>query len=214
MFFMNKLLYRFFRFFPALRRIIYAIWNRYYFQLLGIKFGCNLLIDSKIYVSGGGKIRIGDNFHFSSGEGVNPVCRNIRGCLHVESSHSFIEIGDNVGISSACLWAKKSIIIGNNVNIGGDSIIIDTDSHPHNYLHRRNEYKKILGKEYTNIIPSEPIEIGDDVWIGARCIILKGVHIGARSIIAAGSVVVKDVPSDVVAGGNPCKVIRRMNYAE
>lgn len=46
---------------------------------------------------------------------------------------------------------------------------------------------------------------------GARCQILKGVHIGARSIIAAGGIVTKDVPSDVIAGGNPCRVIRILN---
>ena len=64
------------------------------------------------------------------------------------------------------------------------------------------------------MIPSAPINIEDDVWIGARCQILKGVHIGARSIIAAGSIVTKDIPSDVVAGGNPCRVIRSLAKGE
>ena len=53
--------------------------------------------------------------------------------------------------------------------------------------------------------------IEDDVLIGARCIILKGVHIGARSVIGAGSVVAKDIPSDCIAAGNPCKVIKRLD---
>ena len=53
-----------------------------------------------------------------------------------------------------------------------------------------------------------PIVIEDDVFIGARTIINKGVKIGARSIIASGSVVVCDIPSDCIAGGNPCKVIK------
>lgn len=57
---------------------------------------------------------------------------------------------------------------------------------------------------------SAPIVIEDDVLIGTRCIILKGVTIGARSIIAAGSVVTKSIPADCIAGGNPAKVIRRM----
>lgn len=51
--------------------------------------------------------------------------------------------------------------------------------------------------------------IGDDVFIGTNCIILKGVTIGARSIIAAGSVVTKSIPADCIAGGNPAKIIRR-----
>ena len=57
-------------------------------------------------------------------------------------------------------------------------------------------------------IKHKTIIIEDDVFIGAKCIINKGVRIGARSIIAAGSVVVSDIPSDVIAGGNPCKVIK------
>ena len=69
-------------------------------------------------------------------------------------------------------------------------------------------------ESYRRTILSAPIVIEDDVWIGARSIILKGVHIGARSIIAAGSVVTKDIPSDVIAGGNPCKVIREINQNE
>ena len=58
-----------------------------------------------------------------------------------------------------------------------------------------------------------PIFIEDDVWIGAHSIILKGVTIGARSIIGAGSVVTKSIPADCVAAGNPCKVIRKLNNA-
>lgn len=60
-------------------------------------------------------------------------------------------------------------------------------------------------------IKSAPITIEDDVWIGAHCIILKGVTIGARSIIGAGSVVTKSIPPDCIAAGNPCKIISRMN---
>ena len=86
---------------------------------------------------------------------------------------------------------------------------MDNDAHPIDYLQRRRSYEKEVGMEnYRQKIGTAPIEIGDDVWIGARCQILKGVHIGARSIIAAGSVVTKDVPADCIAGGNPAKVIR------
>ena len=48
------------------------------------------------------------------------------------------------------------------------------------------------------------------MWIGAQCIVLKGVTIGARSIIGAGSVVTKSIPADCIAAGNPCKVLRRL----
>ena len=182
-----------------------------YFRLIGIQYGRNLKVSNKIYVSGHGEIQIGDNFVFSSGGCINPICRNIRGTMYVPNESSVIKIGDNVGISSACLWASQRITIGNNVNIGAVCIIIDTDAHPHDYMHRRRAYiQEVSPKEYFKSIPSEPIDIQDDVWIGARCQILKGVRIGARSIIAAGSVVTKDVPADCVCAGVPARVIKML----
>lgn len=184
-------------------------WNRFLFLMLGVNYGKRLRVHNKVYVLGKGQISIGDDFHFTSGDCLNPICRNIRGVLYVPFKESKIEIGDGVGMSSTCIWAKEHIIIGNNVNIGGDCLIIDNDAHPHFYKFRRLNYERNLEKdEYYKNIPSEPIEIEDDVWIGARCQILKGVRIGARSIIGAGSIVTKDIPEDCIAGGNPCKVIR------
>lgn len=104
---------------------------------------------------------------------------------------------------------RESITIGNNVNIGGDCLIMDSDAHPHDYIQRRREFEQKVGLEkYLETIPCAPIVIEDDVWIGARCQILKGVHIGARSIIAAGSIVTKDVPADCVVAGGPARVIK------
>jgi acetyltransferase-like isoleucine patch superfamily enzyme len=164
-----------------------------------------------LYILGHGRIKIGDNFIFSSGDSVNSVCRNIRGTIHTMSKDAIIEIGNNVGISSACIRARNRVTIGSNVNIGGDCIIMDNDAHPHNYLLRQRSYQRCIMKEsFLDFIPTSPIVISDDVWIGARCQILKGVHIGARSIIAAGSVVTKDIPSDVIAGGVPCKIIKHI----
>jgi acetyltransferase-like isoleucine patch superfamily enzyme len=82
---------------------------------------------------------------------------------------------------------------------------MDTDAHQIDYLARRR------GRgDKTSIIKSAPISIEEDVWIGANCIILKGVTIGARSIIGAGSVVTKSIPSDCIAAGNPCIIIRQI----
>ena len=53
-----------------------------------------------------------------------------------------------------------------------------------------------------------PVTIGEDVWVGGGAIILPGVTIGARTVIGAGSVVTRDIPDDVIAAGNPCRVIR------
>lgn len=196
---------------PRLITIIYKQFNKLYFWSCGVKYGNNLQVYNKVYIKGTGSVKIGDDFEFRSGDNTNAICRNIQGTLYTMVPEAIIEIGNRVGISSACLWAKERITIGNDVNIGGDCLIMDNDAHPINYLQRRGAYIKQVGKEvYYSKIGTAPIEIGDDVWIGARCQILKGVHIGARSIIAAGSVVTKDVPADVIAGGDPCRVIKTL----
>lgn len=208
---MNVITYRFFRILPVLCSYFYIYWNRVYFWLLGIRFGKRMYVKNKIYVRGVGNITIGDDFVFTSGDGINPICRNLRGEIYFDSPDAKIVIGDRVGMSSVCLRSKSSIVIGNDVNIGGDTLIMDNDSHPHNYLERRKEWINKVGElEYHKSIPSAPITIGNDVWIGARCQVLKGVNIGDRSIIAAGSVVTSDIPSDSIAGGVPCKVIRKI----
>ena len=110
---------------------------------------------------------------------------------------------------SACLWANTSITIGNYVKIGGDCIIMDTDAHSLDYMVRRLREKNADGFGMDGLsAATAPIVIEDNVLIGTRCIILKGVTIGARSIIGSGSVVVKPIPADCLAAGNPCKILR------
>jgi acetyltransferase-like isoleucine patch superfamily enzyme len=176
------------------------LYNRFLFKKKKIVFGEGMQVYNRVYIRGNGTITIGNDFLFTNGDSINPICRNIRGCLYT-SAHGNIVIGDHVGISSACIWAKEEIRIGDHVNIGGDCLIMDTDAHPIDYLERR--------KPVTNDnTPSLPIHIKDDVWIGARCIILKGVTIGERTVIGAGSVVTSDIPADCIAAGNPCRKIR------
>lgn len=147
------------------------------------------------------RITIGDNFYLSSGNGVNPIASNLQADVYVEPGAT-LTIGNNVGMSSTRLWIHESARIGNNVKIGGCVLITDTDAHPMDYMARRSS------NEGTK---SAPVVIEDDVWVGAHCIILKGVTIGARSVIGAGSVVTKSIPADCVAAGNPCRVIKSLN---
>ncbi len=188
-----------------LKQSFYIYWNKFKFSLYNIEYGKFVHVYNKIYINiaPSAKVKIGNNFIFTSGDFFNPLCRNIRGCIYAEKN-AIINIGNNVGISSACIWAKKSITIGNYVKIGGDCIIFDTDAHNLNYIDRRD-----IAKD-TPYAKSKPIVIEDDVFIGTRCIILKGVTIGARSIIGSGSVVTKSIPPDCIAVGNPCKVIRQI----
>ena len=196
---------------PNTFKIKYYRWfNRLYFRFKKIQFGKNMLVYNKVYVTGRrGRITIGDDFHFISGDGINPICRNIRGCIHTDNIRSEIIIGNHVGMSSPCIWIRERLTIGNNVNIGGNCTIMDTDVHQLDYLVRRGE-KPLDAKDARTTIQSAPVTIEDDVWIGANCMILKGVTIGARSVIGAGSVVTKSIPADCIAAGNPCKVIRKL----
>lgn len=157
------------------------------------------------------KVRIGNDFIFTSGECINPLCRNQRGCIVTERAESVIEIGDHVGMSSPCLWAKERITIGNYVKIGGDCIFMDSDAHNLDWR-IRNSQVMFSPMESLDIHTCKcaPIVIEDHVLIGARSIILKGVTIGHGSVIGAGSVVVRDIPANCIAAGNPCVVIKML----
>lgn len=180
---------------------LYPRINRMILKSHGVVFGKNLQIPGKVlWLIRGARITIGDNFYLSSGNGVNPIASNLQADVYVEPGAN-LTIGNNVGMSSTRLWIHESARIGNNVKIGGCVLITDTDAHPMDYMARRSS------NEGTK---SAPVVIEDDVWVGAHCIILKGVTIGARSIIGAGSVVTKSIPADRVAAGNPCKVIKNL----
>ena len=199
---MKQFLLKLFNLPTALRIKLYPRINRMILKSHGVVFGKNIQIPSKVlWLIRGARITIGDNFYLSSGNGVNPIASNLQADVYVEPGAN-LTIGNNVGMSSTRLWIHESARIGNNVKIGGCVLITDTDAHPMDYMARRSS------NEGTK---SAPVVIEDDVWVGAHCIILKGVTIGARSIIGAGSVVTKSIPADCVAAGNPCKVIKSLN---
>ena len=199
---MLRFLIKFLNLPSTLRIQLYPHINRLILKANGAVFGKNLQIPGKVsWLIEGSKLNIGDNFYLSSGNGVNPIASNLQADVYVEPGAA-LTIGNNVGMSSTRLWIHESVRIGNNVKIGGCVLITDTDAHPMDYVVRRSS------NEGTK---SAPVVIEDDVWVGAHCIILKGVTIGARSIIGAGSVVTNSIPVDCVAAGNPCRVIKSLN---
>ena len=145
-----------------------------------------------------GNIVIGDYFHAQASPKWNVYGIIQPNILNVRSSNANLIIGDNVGMSGSTICATGTVIIGNNVLIGSGCIISDTDAHPIHPLDR-NDHSKTK---------TSPVYIEDNVFIGARCIILKGVRIGHGSVIGAGSVVTKDVPSMCIVAGNPARIIK------
>jgi acetyltransferase-like isoleucine patch superfamily enzyme len=110
------------------------------------------------------------------------------------------------------IWSDTKIEIGDRVLISHNVNIHDNNSHPINNLLRAQHFAKIRDDGHPSIDPGlngKPIKIGNDVWIGFNCILLKGIKIGDRSIIAAGTIVLKDVLPDSIIGGNPVKSIKK-----
>ena len=109
-----------------------------------------------------------------------------------------VTIGDYSGIGRDCL-VQSGTTIGKHVMMGPE-VLIFTQNHSHASI---EETLDTQGFE-----PEEPVTIEDDVWIGARAIILPGVTIGRGSIIGAGAIVTKDVPPYSIAAGNPARVVK------
>lgn len=116
---------------------------------------------------------------------------------------SHIEVGENFYANVNCIMLDVGkITIGDNV-LFGPNVSIYTAGHPIHPESRNSGYEYGI-----------PVTIGSNVWIGGSCVILPGVSIGNNVVIGAGSVVTKDIPDNVCAAGNPCRVIREITDAD
>ncbi|AJY77935.1 acetyltransferase [Paenibacillus beijingensis] len=147
-------------------------------------------VRGKVYVNDYGELVIGRQFSM--------IGRPWASQLTVDKGAKLL-FGHNVFINAGCgIAATTEIRIGNDVRIGPRTSIMDSDYHRLDADVMYHDLKK-------------PVIIGDNVWIGTRCTILAGVTIGKNSVVAAGSIVIKDVPENVVVAGAPAKVIRELN---
>ena len=123
----------------------------------------------------------------------------IRPPFHCDYGYN-ISLGDGVFLNFNCVILDVvEVVIGDRTQIGPATQIYAAD-HPRDAETRRS------GLEF-----GRPVRIGSDVWIGGGAIILPGVTIGDGAVIGAGSVVTRDIPEDVFAAGNPCRVVRRLS---
>jgi maltose O-acetyltransferase len=144
--------------------------------------------------------------------GANSV---IKGQLLIFAHGGQIEIGKDSYLGDRTyIWSADSIKIGDRVLISHSVNIHDTNSHSRNKELRHQHFINLMSQGHPVVndvdIKSKSILIEDDVWIGFNSTILKGVRIGEGSIVAASSVVTKDIPEFSIVAGNPAKVIRKL----
>lgn len=170
-------------------------------------------IDADCVFVGCPVLRLETGAHIALGRGVQILSRadsNPAGLPHptmiAAGPHSRIVIGEQTGISGASIVARAGITIGRQVLIGAGACIWDTDFHPLHPEQRR--------MHQTRHARSAPIMIEDEVFIGARAIILKGVRIGRGAVVGAGSVVRRDVEAFTVVAGNPATTIGTLHPPE
>jgi acetyltransferase-like isoleucine patch superfamily enzyme len=155
----------------------------------------------KVYVTRRDLVDIGENLAVNSGSNFNIIGRQQKNTFWVEGQ---LQIGNNVGMSATAIIYNYKITIGNDVIIGGNTVIYDTDFHNLNATIRGD---KELDR---NTAIAKEVIIGNNVFIGAHTTILKGVIIGDNAVVGACSVVSKNIPTNEIWAGNPAKFIRNI----
>lgn len=172
-------------------------------------FHRHIVFEGKVYVSGipvfsfkeNGKLILGNNVHLKSNKKSYHLHMHSPVKLMADRRDAVIEIGANTRINGSCIHAYKKIRIGKNCLIAANCQIFDGNGHDLSFPNVENRVNTTGN--------AREITIEDNVWIGANSMILPGVTIGYGSVIAAGSVVHKDIPPMCLAGGNPVVIIKR-----
>lgn len=156
--------------------------------------GAGLNVTSAPYVRGHARLRIGDGCTFSS--------LNVRTGRFRDDPE--LVFGDHCYVAFGVMFQlNQRIRLGNHVLVAGFSSIQDSDGHP------SDPERRLRGE--TELLPEDiaPVEIHDHAWLGRACHVLKGVTIGRGAVVAAGSVVVSDVPDGALAMGVPARILKR-----
>ncbi len=163
----------------------------------GCELGAGVILNGLPYIrrKGSGRILLGDGVNVNASRWGNWLGTPGAMILSVEDG-AVLEFKAGSGVSSSQIIANIGIEIGEGSMIGAGCLLCDSDMH---------EVPLGSGKATAKA----PIRIGRNVFVGARCIILKGVNIGDGAVVGAGSVVSRDIPAGATAVGNPAVVVRK-----
>lgn len=175
----------------------YTLWMRLRCALRGVQIGRHNYFYGMAYFQRtiDARIEIGNNCQFRSKPHSNLIGINHQCIVSTMLPQAKISIGKGCGFSGTTITAFESIKIGNNVRCGANTLISDSDWH----------------EEDARSGGAKPVVIEDNVWLGYGVVVWKGVTIGKNSVIGVNSVVTRDIPANVVAAGNPCRVIRQLD---
>lgn len=179
------------------------------FWLNGVEFDSSVRAYGipRVNIGPNAKCKIGEDFAFKSGKTFNQIGRPQPTYFTVRYNGELI-IGNNVAISNTAIVCEKRITIGNNVRIGANVVIYDSDFHSLDIIKRTSTHE-----DRSDII-RKPVVIEDGVFIGAHAIILKGVTIGKNSIVGAASVVTRNIPPNEIWAGNPAVFVKSLPYKQ
>jgi acetyltransferase-like isoleucine patch superfamily enzyme len=163
--------------------------------------GERISADQIPYITGPVRVELGSDIRISGLIVISPSTHRATPPLLKIGNGCFIGHHANFSIGNR-------IVVGNYVSIGSGSFISDTEGHVRTEAADRPAWETPAGEGDT-----AEVVIEDHVWIARDCMILKGVRIGARSILGSGSVVRSDIPPDSVVMGNPARVVKRMERA-
>lgn len=186
-------------------------WFKLIMKITGVNYGNNLLLKGLpvIFNQNGARLTIGENVTIKSCFLSNLVGLYSRTIIVTRATGAVIEIGNNVGISGATIYARQKITIGDNTCIGGNSKILDNDFHPIDAETRSRLLNDPNGGN-SNLVASKEINIGKNCFIGCNSIILKGTVLGDNCVVGAGAVVSGKFEDNCVIAGNPAKIIKRL----
>lgn len=187
-------------------------WFKLVMKITGVEYGKRLRLKGMpvIFNRHGARLKLGSNVTIKSSFLSNLVGLYNRTIIITRASGAVIEIGDNVGISGATIYARKGIYIGANTAVGGNCKILDNDFHPIDAEERIRLLQNVRGEETGDLIPAKEIYIGQNCFLGCNSIILKGTVLGNNCVVGAGAVVCGRFEDDCVIAGNPARIIRKL----